>query len=61
MPTYSFSCPDCGADKEVVAGFDEVYPFPWCDKCEIQMKRNYAVPNILFKGQGFYITDKGNK
>lgn len=58
MPTYPFECPDCGASKEIKAAFDETYVFPWCDKCQIQMKRNYSVPAIQFKGQGFYSTDK---
>ena len=57
MPTYEFQCPDCGTKAEIKAGYTESYVFPWCDKCQIQMKRNYAVPNIAFKGQGFYSTD----
>lgn len=61
MPAYDFICPDCGATTEIKAAFDESYVFPWCEKCMIQMKRNYVVPNIVFKGQGFYVTDKGKK
>lgn len=57
-PTYDFVCLDCGAKTEIKAAFDEAYVFPWCEKCMIQMKRDYSVPSIQFKGQGFYSTDK---
>lgn len=57
MPTYEFQCPECKGTSEVVAGFTESYVFPFCPKCDIQMKRNYSVPGIAFKGRGFYKTD----
>lgn len=59
MTAYDFKCPQCGATTEVKAAMDEAYVFPWCPRCQIQMKRDYSVPNIQFKGQGFYTTDKG--
>ena len=61
MPTYSFICADCDAKKEIRAGYTEAYVFPWCDDCGIQMKRNYSVPGLIFKGQGFYVNDKGKR
>lgn len=59
MPTYEFICPDCDKRAELKAGFTESYVFPWCDDCNIEMKRDYSVPGIQFKGQGFYTTDQG--
>ena len=61
MPTYDFAYPDCDKTTEIKAAMDEAYIFPWCPDCGIQMKRNYSVPGLIFKGQGFYVNDKGKK
>mgnify|MGYP001260315728 CR=1 FL=1 len=54
MPFYSYKCPTCDKEKEVLQGMNDKPPT--CDG--VEMKRIFKnVGKPLFKGKGFYETD----
>ena len=62
MPMYTFKCPSCNFQKEVLQGMNDKSPN--CDKCDdeshnsIEMERVYEnIGRPKFKGSGFYETD----
>jgi predicted nucleic acid-binding Zn ribbon protein len=65
MPTYRFRCRKCGAIIEDEHAFDEPHltehildfedgVIEVCGKLE----RLFGVPHVVYKGSGFYATDK---
>ncbi|MCT4592622.1 MAG: zinc ribbon domain-containing protein [Candidatus Gracilibacteria bacterium] len=54
MPTFDFKCEKCGKtfSNLVNAGVTEVN----C-KCGSKAKKIFSVPNIQFKGKGFFASD----
>ena len=67
MPFYTFKCPECGSEKELLQKMNE--SSPTCDKCTkmvprhiVEMKRIFkANAKPQFKGSGFYETDYKDK
>ena len=67
MPFYTFKCPSCKKEKEVLQGMNE--STPTCNKCSkmvprhiVDMKRVFtSVGKPQFKGSGFYETDYKEK
>ena len=62
MPAYDYQCPSCGERKAVYRHYylcDVIEPV--CDKCGIEMIRVYEAPAVVYKGSGFYSTDKDKK
>jgi putative FmdB family regulatory protein len=58
MPTYEYSCPDCGhAFEQFQSMRDE--PLKTCPRCHKNgVKRHIGGgAGLIFKGSGFYITD----
>lgn len=59
MPTYEYKCPACGATDEVNLKMDIVdLKAIFCTTDGTEMKRLFSVPGVVFKGTGFYSTDK---
>ncbi len=56
MPMYRYVCEDCGYEKMVMHGINET-PEVICEECGSRMKRTIGRVGIIFKGEGFYITD----
>lgn len=57
MPTYHYRCNDCGADFEEWQRMTDP-PLEQCPKCGGEAKRVISGgAGLLFKGDGFYITD----
>lgn len=56
MPIYSYYCV-CGVDYKIERSIHESETNPTC-VCGQVMKRSYGVQSIIFKGSGFYKTDK---
>jgi putative FmdB family regulatory protein len=58
MPRYEFSCPTCGQifEKVLPIGADqsEIY----CPSGHRHARRVYSTPSVIFKGSGFYATDR---
>lgn len=56
MPIYTYECA-CGQVLEIQHSMKED-PDIECDNCDGMMQRKPSVPQIQFKGKGFYSTDK---
>ncbi len=60
MPTYEYTCRDCGHTFEIVQSMlDETLTM--CPECGGSLRKVFAAPAISFKGSGFYATDHGKK
>jgi putative FmdB family regulatory protein len=60
MPTYEYTCRDCGHTFDIVQKMtDEALTV--CPVCGGRLRKVFAVPAIAFKGSGFYATDHGKK
>ena len=58
MPFYSYKCPSCKKEKEVLQGMNDKPPI--CDG--VKMERLFkSVGKPRFKGSGFYETDYKKK
>ena len=59
MPMYEYRCPICNTQMELELSMD--HDLVRCTDCGAQANRIYSVPGLVFKGKGFYSTDKGDK
>ncbi len=56
MPTYEYKCTNDGSTFDI---WQEVgSPAPPCPDCGAPSKKVFAPPRVIFKGSGFYVTDK---
>jgi putative FmdB family regulatory protein len=60
MPTYEYTCRDCGHTFDVVQKMTDD-ALTVCPECGGQLRKVFGVPAIAFKGSGFYATDHGKK
>jgi putative FmdB family regulatory protein len=56
VPTYEYKCTSCENRYETKEGFDAPSR-QQCPRCGALAKRVLFAPPIVFKGNGFYITD----
>jgi putative FmdB family regulatory protein len=59
MPTYRYKCNGCNEYFEYLLPIDQsdaVYVCP--NSCGNNLKKVFTAPTIVFKGSGFYSTDK---
>jgi putative FmdB family regulatory protein len=60
VPTYEYTCRDCGHTFEIVQSmWDD--PLTMCPECGGNLRKVFAPPAISFKGTGFYATDHGRR
>jgi len=60
MPTYEYECKSCGHRFDCFQSIKDE-PLKICPKCSKELRRLiYGGSGIIFKGNGFYITDKGS-
>ncbi|MFP3088810.1 zinc ribbon domain-containing protein [Treponema sp. TIM-1] len=58
MPTYEYECKSCGYLFEVFQTMSEA-PLTSCPQCGKEVRRLInGGSGIIFKGSGFYVTDK---
>ncbi|MDR2630559.1 MAG: zinc ribbon domain-containing protein [Spirochaetaceae bacterium] len=58
MPTYEYECKSCGYLFEVFQSMSEK-PLSRCPQCGKEVRRLInGGSGIIFKGSGFYVTDK---
>lgn len=57
MPLYSFVCEECGQRFDKRLPFSQAEERPVCPNGHPQVRRELALPTIVFKGSGFYATD----
>lgn len=61
MPTYQYSCTDCGHFFEQFQGFSED-SLTVCPECEGRLRKVFNAVGVVFKGSGFYRNDsRGQK
>jgi putative FmdB family regulatory protein len=59
MPTYEYECKSCGYSFEVFQSMSDE-PLKTCTKCGKEVRRLiFGGAGVIFKGSGFYVTDKG--
>jgi putative FmdB family regulatory protein len=56
VPTYQYSCTECGHFFEAVQSFSED-SLSVCPKCSGRLRKVYNAVGVVFKGSGFYRTD----
>jgi len=59
VPTYQYSCTDCGEQEEAVQKFTDA-PLSVCGTCGGRLRKVFSPVGIVFKGSGFYRTDSRN-
>ena len=61
MPTYEYECKSCRYDFDAFQSIKDE-PLKVCPKCGKELRRLIqGGTGIIFKGNGFYSTDKGKK
>ncbi|MDR1637439.1 MAG: zinc ribbon domain-containing protein [Treponema sp.] len=59
MPTYSYECKSCGHNFDVFQSMSDE-PVKVCPECGREVRRLIqGGTGVIFKGSGFYVTDKG--
>jgi len=53
MPTYEYSCKECGTYGSVHRTYKEDDGGMNCPRCKIAMVRIFTAPGIQFKGDGW--------
>jgi len=56
MPIYEYQCTSCNYRFEKKQGFHEE-PKADCPRCNQAARRLFQPAPIIFKGDGFYVTD----
>ena len=56
MPTYQYSCTECGHFFEQFQSFSED-SLTVCPQCEGRLRKVFNAVGVVFKGSGFYRTD----
>ena len=59
MPTYQYTCTECGEPLEAVQKFSDA-PLTVCSACGGRLRKVFSAVGIVFKGSGFYRTDSRN-
>jgi putative FmdB family regulatory protein len=59
VPTYQYTCTDCGEPIEAVQKFTDP-PLSVCAVCGGRLRKVFSPVGIVFKGSGFYRTDSRN-
>ena len=59
MPTYQYTCTECGEPLEAVQKFTDA-PLTVCAACGGRLRKVFSPVGIVFKGSGFYRTDSRN-
>ena len=56
MPTYQYSCTECGHFFEAVQSFSDD-SLTVCPECEGRLRKVFNAVGVVFKGSGFYRND----
>ena len=59
MPTYQYTCTDCGEPVEALQKFTDE-PLTRMRRLRWQARKVFSPVGIVFKGSGFYRTDSRN-
>jgi putative FmdB family regulatory protein len=56
VPTYQYSCTDCGHFFDIFQSFSDD-SLTVCPECEGRLRKVFNAVGVVFKGSGFYRTD----
>jgi putative FmdB family regulatory protein len=56
VPTYQYTCTECGEPVEALQKFTDA-PLTKCAACGGRLRKVFSPVGIVFKGSGFYRTD----
>jgi putative FmdB family regulatory protein len=56
VPTYQYSCTECGAALEAQQSFSDE-PLTVCPECNGRLRKVFSAVGVVFKGSGFYRND----
>src|SRR3954464_13760253 len=56
VPTYQYSCTECGHFFEAVQSFSDE-SLTTCPECSGRLRKVFNAVGVVFKGSGFYRTD----
>ena len=56
MPTYQYSCTECGHFLEIFQSFSDD-SLTVCPECEGRLRKVFNAVGVVFKGSGFYRND----
>jgi putative FmdB family regulatory protein len=56
VPTYQYSCTECGHSLEAVQKFTDD-ALTVCPECDGRLRKVFNAVGVVFKGSGFYRTD----
>lgn len=59
MPTYVYSCTACGHQFEQYQSFSDD-SLEVCPECAGRLRKVFNSVGLVFKGSGFYVTDKNS-
>ncbi|MCQ9385163.1 FmdB family transcriptional regulator [Brevibacterium sp. 50QC2O2] len=59
MPTYSYSCKNCGHAFDIHQEFSDA-TLTECPECGGRLRKNFGTVGVTFKGSGFYRTDSAS-
>lgn len=57
MPVYDFKCTKCTETRTESISIHDENPVVTC-KCGAEMRKVFGSPPVIFRGNGFYKTDK---
>ncbi len=61
MPVYTYRCENCGHEFDRQQSFEDS-PLKVCPECRKHtLHKVYRAAGVVFKGSGFYVTDKSRK
>ena len=56
VPTYQYSCTECGSALEAQQSFSDD-PLTVCPECGGRLRKIFSAVGVVFKGSGFYRND----
>jgi putative FmdB family regulatory protein len=56
VPTYQYTCTECGEPLEAVQSFTDA-ALTQCPRCGGRLRKVFSAVGVVFKGSGFYRTD----
>jgi putative FmdB family regulatory protein len=56
VPTYQYTCTECGEPLEAVQSFSDP-ALTTCPACGGRLRKVFSAVGVVFKGSGFYRTD----
>lgn len=58
MAIYDYACPICQSSVEILASVQDKRKAINCRNCKVELIRVFKIADPVFKGNGFYSTDK---